>query len=437
VTPALRRLWWVSGASLLALIGWFVRSGVVAADAAPSPIARPVPGVVFDDTATLADAIGATAPEPPATASHGSDEVELCGGLWVKLKDDGSVDDDDLRRTVRLPEARARVIEALRADSSELARAAAVWLSLSGSDADRLAMIGAVSGCNGAECEASRQATVRFTEGRDALARMATTTQDPQVYALAFNTCGRAQPTAGACQLLSAEQWARLDPDNATPWLFLLAQAGQRKDAAAQSEALFRLSASRRSDQYFFALPGLLLAHLPGDEASLNAAAALTAEVIGVEAAWSLPGYQDLVAMCRPPALRDANRRQTCSAVAELLVDRSDTLLERGIGIALGRHLGWPSERLERLRGEQAAYAEALAPKGADTAFAGCAEIRRDVAIVERHARLGEAGAMREWVAQSKLQPADFIRAERASQAKLAEAAAAMASAASATPAAR
>ena len=431
MTPALRRVWWVLSALLLALVGWFVRSGMVGVDATPLVVVRPVPTVSRTD-APVADATGPAMPESPEAAPHGSDEIEVCGGLWVKLKDDGNVDEDDLRRVVRLPEARAQLIAALRADTGEFARAAAVWLGLVGSDADRLAMLGAVSGCNGAECEASRQATARVAEGRDTLARMAATTNDPQVYALAFNTCGRAQPTAGACQLLSAEQWARLDPDNATPWLVVLTQAAQRRDVAAQNEALFRLSASRRSDQYFFALPGLLLAHLPGDEASLPAALILATEAIGVEAARSLPGYQDLVALCRPPALRDSNRRQLCSAAADLLVERSDTLLDRGVGIGLGRNLGWSAERLDRLRGEQTAYLETTTAKEADAPLGGCAEIKRDVATVERRARLGEVGAMREWVAQSGLQPEDFVRTERASRAKAAEAAVAAASAASA-----
>lgn len=428
MTPALRRVWWVLSALLLALLGWFVRSGMVGVDATPLVVVRPVPTVSRTD-APVADATALATTESPEAAPHGSDEIELCGGLWVKLKDDGNVDEDDLRRVVRLPEARAQLIAALGADTGEFARAAAVWLGLVGSDADRVAMLGAVSGCNGAECEASRQATARVAEGRDALARMAATTNDPQVYALAFNTCGRAQPTAGACQLLSAEQWARLDPDNATPWLFVLAQAGQRRDVAAQNEALFRLSASQRSDQYFFVLPGLLLAHLPDDEASLPAALILATEAIGVEAAWSLPGYQDLVALCRPPALRDSNRRQLCSAAADLLVERSDTLLDRGVGIGLGRNLGWSAERLDRLRGEQTAYLETTTAKEADAPLGGCAEIKRDVATVERRARLGEVGAMREWITQSGLQPEDFVRTERASRVKTAVAAASAASA--------
>jgi hypothetical protein len=260
---------------------------------------------------------------------------------------------------------------------------------------------------------------------------MATTTSDPRVYALAFNTCGRAQPTEGACQLLNPEQWARLDPGNATPWLFVLTQAGQRRDAVAQSEALFRISTSARSDQHFFAVPGLVIDHMPGDEASMPAALTLASEAIGVEAAWSLPGYQALYDWCKTSTLRDANRRQTCTAVAELLVEHSDTLLERSVGVGIGKRLGWSDERIERLRGEQAAYIDSLGASTAQTPVDGCSGIRRDLSTVNRHARLGEAGALREWVAQSGKTPEDFIRAEHDSRAKAAAAAAA-ASAASA-----
>lgn len=400
MTPTLRRVWWVMGAATLALMLWFIWSGRVHDEPEPPAAAEAVPAASPPDAPVHAPP---ESTDLPVAAVHGSDEIELCGGQWVKAKPDGSIDDEDFARVVRLPEARARVIDDLRADTSEFARAASIQLTLVGSD----------------------PASPAVAEERDSLARMAATTGDPQVYALAFNTCGRVQPTEGACQLLNPEQWARLDPGNATPWLFALAQAAQRRDAAAQSEASFRISTSMLSDQHFFAVPGLVIDHMPSDDASMPAALMLASEVIGVEAAWSLPGYQALYDLCKASTLRDANRRQTCTAVAELLVEHSDTLLERGVGIAIGKRLGWPDERIERLRGEQTAY---FFSPGASTAQApvdGCNGIRRDLATVIRHARLGEAGALREWVAQSGKEAADFILAEREAQAKAAAAASA------------
>jgi len=115
-----------------------------------------------------------------------------------------------------------------------------------------------------------------------------------------------------------------------------------------------------------------------------------------------------------------------------LFIARSGHLLERAIGVRLGSQLGWPDERVDRLRGELAAYSASLAGDGSavnDT----CAGPRRTLDLLERNARLGEAGALRAWVAQSGKKPGDFIRTEREEQAsRAAEAAAAAASAASA-----
>lgn len=434
MTPALRRVWWLVGAATLAVTLWFIWSGRVRDEPAPVDAAKAAPAASRPEVSALSvsESNGL-----PLTAAHGSDEIELCGGLWVKAKPDGSVDEDDLSRVTHLPAARARLIDDLRADTSDFARAAAVLLGLAGSDYTRLATgHAAAASCSGAECEANQRAAARIAEGRDTLARMATTTNDPRVYALAFNTCGRAPPAEGACQLLNAEQWARLDPGNAAPWLFVLTQAVQHGDDAAQSEALFRISTSTRSDQHFFAVPGLVIDHMPRDEASMPAVLTLASEAIGVASAWSLPGYQALSDLCKTPARRDTNRHQICTAAAELLVEHSDTLLERNVGIGIGTRLGWPDERITRLRGEQLAYVDSLGASSAQTPVDGCTGIRRDLATVGRHARLGEADALRDWVAHSGKRADDFIRAEQESRAQAAAAAASAAAAALAASAA-
>ena len=122
MTPALRRVWWGLSAVLVLLVGWFVRSGTAPVEPASPGVARPVPAVV----STAAPVVDATTPatiEPSATALHGSDEVELCGGLWVKTTPDGSIDDEDFKRVVRLPEARASMLDSLRTDSRLAGRA--------------------------------------------------------------------------------------------------------------------------------------------------------------------------------------------------------------------------------------------------------------------------------------------------------------------------
>ena len=358
------------------------------------------------------------------------DEISMCGGQWVKTRADGSIDEADFARAAKLPEARERLLASLEADGSDYARAAAVWFRLAGDDASRNAIAGGQPACDTPACEAARQqAAERLAQARDSLARMAAATSDPRVYALAFNTCGPSPANAGACQLLSADQWARLDPGNATPWLFILTDAHRRRDNARREDALFHIAASTRSDQQFFALPGLVIDRMPTDEAALPAALTLASEAISVEAAYALGGYEGLYDLCKTSTLRDANRRQTCNTVAELLVTSSDTLLERSIGVGLGKRLGWPEERLERLRGEAAGYTQFIAGSSSETGAIDCTEVRREIATVTRHARLGEAGALREWVARSGKTADEFIGIAR-EQARVAKVEAAAASAA-------
>jgi hypothetical protein len=169
---------------------------------------------------------------------------------------------------------------------------------------------------------------------------------------------------------------------------------------------------------------------VPADEASMPVALTLASEALDVETAWVLPGYTALYDVCKASALRDANRRQTCSAAAELLVERADTLLERGVGVALGKRLGWSDERVDRLQGEADAYSASLNAFVPGGHVSNCAEIRRDLSIVQRHVRLGEAGGLREWVARSGRTAEDFIHVHRESARVAAAAAVSAASAA-------
>ena len=64
---------------------------------------------------------------------------------------------------------------------------------------------------------------------RETIAKFASTSDDPEVYAVGFYACGSFAPgTASQCTQLSAEQWARLDPNNAVPWLYVAREAAKR-----------------------------------------------------------------------------------------------------------------------------------------------------------------------------------------------------------------
>ena len=422
-----RRWAWALGigvAVLLALLVWLLLAGRGAAPrvaetvrsavaAAKRQVMGPVP--LRMPTAPLPG-------EADGKSTHGVDEYETCGGTWVKANADGSVDDQVLKGSMRRDDAAKAVDRALAADARPAAQAARWILQAMGGDDDRhRALMASTAGC-GAECpQAASVPAAAFdavAASRESLARFATTTTDPAAYALAFRMCGSGRLRTGSCGLLSAEQWARLDPGNAAPWQDVFAAAQARKDSDAANEALHRIATSQRSDQRFFDLPGLLVDAAPDDDGLRNGVYMLAIEAIGVQAAWALPAYQPVMAACRRDVLRDSNRRQTCEAMAELMAEKSDTLIERGMGSAIGRQLGWPEARIERMRAEQSAYADSMSAGIEVRDAMGCEAIKRVTDDVRRKARLGEVGAMRDWLAHDAPPPDELLhhyREQRAS----------------------
>lgn len=415
---ASRRRWFLLAAGLLLLMAalWWAtrRVGDLPADG-PESAAAPASSIgassqgPLPDTQRVASVIPARQGEQRLPEV---DEIEVCGGAWVRVQADGVLDQADLDRATRLPQARARIVAAMRVDAGDLSQVAALWLTMmsAGADGDR---------------------------ALDALVQKAVSSSDPKAYALAFNSCGGDRRSTGACPMLSAAQWARLDPGNLSPWLALLAEARARKEAAAEDEALHRMATARRSELDTFLLPGLVVNAAPADDASVLAAWAMADEMIGAASAWHLPGYQHLIDACKGGALRDANRRQTCAAIAEVLSEHADTVLERRFGTLIGAHVGWPAERVDRVRGEHAAYEASLsatAPSVDGQRGLSCTRLRRDLDHLRRLARLGETGVLREWVAQSGKTPDDFVREERAQLKQALEDARAQAASAASTP---
>jgi len=426
-----RRWAWVLGigvALLVALLVWLLLAGRGVASSAQET-AR---GAVEAAQRRLMGPVpprGAEVPVaggPGGQSPRGADEYEICGGMWVKANADGNLDDETLKGAMRRDEAFQAVARSLATDARPVARAALLILqAMDGGDDRRRALMASTAGC-GPECPQSAglpaSALDAVASARDSLARFAASTSDPAAYAFAFRLCGSGRIRSGPCGLLSAEQWARLDPGNAAPWLEVFDQAQARKDSAAVNEALHRIATSQRSDQRYFELPGLLIDAAAGDASLSNGVFLLASESLGYSAAWTLPGYQPLVSACRRDALRDSNRRQTCDAIAELMAERSDTLIERAIGGAVGRQLGWPDERIERMRAEQSAFGESAGFAGIEPReLLGCAAIKRVTDELRRKARLGEVGAMREWLAHDAPRPDELLRRYRAQQREDAE----------------
>jgi hypothetical protein len=267
------------------------------------------------------------------------------------------------------------------------------------------------------ECDAPSDAAAKaakaWADGRDAIARIASTTADARVYAFAYKLCKLDKE--GACQMMDAGRWAQLDPGTARPWVYILADAAARGDLRTQAEALHRISTSQRSTDYSDDTAGAILGAAPSDDAALPAVWAMLVETIGLEAAVYLP-IATVTAACKGDALGDSNRAQTCADIAEVLTQRSLSIFDNQIGVSIGRRLGWPADRIDvedaQFRDFTSWLVKAFA--GQDSHLYGCEAYRKGVDYMRRRTAIGEAGVLREWVAESGKTPQQFIDEERA-----------------------
>jgi hypothetical protein len=245
--------------------------------------------------------------------------IEICGYGPVALPPD---DPDPVQQLPR--GLRSNALDAMRAEMTvsgdPQAHAAALLISLR-------------SNLGGAQ------------EQADLLARQATASQDPAIYAMALEGCrGFVAEGAGSCALLNRAQWARLDPDNVAPWLELAAEAHERGEAENEADAMGHAALARRSDGYEELLPGLVERTLLGSAPSLRLALALTTARTA-QTVWSASRSNHAYEYCASGLAADAVRHR-CEAIAEILTQRSVGPAERRTGVAIGRQLGWSQERL-------------------------------------------------------------------------------------------
>ena len=92
--------------------------------------------------------------------------------------------------------------------------------------------------------------------------------------------------------------------------------------------------------------------------------------------------------------MADANLQQTCDRLSRVLMERSDTLIDYGLGRRLGERAGWSADAVELHDARFAAYLSTLTD--GDTLASsvpgstGCDALRRNVRLAFEHARHGE-----------------------------------------------
>ncbi|HUD26718.1 MAG TPA: hypothetical protein VMQ45_13585, partial [Burkholderiaceae bacterium] len=230
---------------------------------------------------------------PQPTAKDG----ELCGYGPISKVNGIPYFPRDLEAAGQL--AVASIASDLATRSTERERALGLYLQAgAAANAARLAWQDANGDCNSNDlpcipvlAQAMRSAAA---ESRRALVRLATTTSDADAYALATVSCGATtdELSSDECALLSPAQWARIEPDNVVPWLYLAEDAQRRHDRSSLEAALNRASKARYSDSHLeqlsqFVASDLVAAQSPFVQFQLAGA------LLGVEPAFH-PDYQML-----------------------------------------------------------------------------------------------------------------------------------------------
>ena len=331
-----------------------------------------------------------SAAEPPKRADH-SGEIEVCGAGKVKL------DRDDWTATGRYVEtltkkSRVRWLAALRNSDDYRARAAGLFLE---------DMLDRDSPRTGPEA------------ARDELVQLAVGTKDPAILALAYTKCRNAvedPASTGACSQLSLDQWTRVDPDNAVPWLQVAAKARRENNSAAEASAFAHAAQAHQYETYIWSMFAFAQPEIPSDVTAADRWF-LTAEVIGVEGGSQLP-YQPLSRYCSRDAMADTTVRKQCDALAELMVNKSTMLIDFGMGKSLGARVGWPKERVDNLTQQLNASMQAIAqmmPSDPDQQWS-CDSVARGNAYMSEWIQLGGIGLARAAIERSGETVAELSR---------------------------
>ena len=354
-------------------------------------------------------------------------QVEACGiGILSDTAWNRSPRRDAFNAAVRA--SRLRTVTALKASADPLAQGLALAMESRGSEvaADEPVR------CDGPDCPAAspknesvaaaQRRVAANTAPRDVLARLALTSRSPELYGLAWRVCSTdgAQDAASACRMLSAEQWAQLDPDNAVPWASVLERARLRHDDDTAANALYRMSVSRTVDSRAGRLPGLALANVPAGTSALETEA-VVADVAAREGdGWSVRLSAQSTEECTAAVVRDTNRWQRCDALAQALWQHGRKTLDLLTAARIGKAVGWGPERLQPMEDEAAALSF-VSTETLGSALS-CDAVRRRISHFDESGRLGEVALARRMIAASGKPMAHWAAAAQANRRAVARA---------------
>jgi hypothetical protein len=272
------------------------------------------------------------------------------------------------------------------------------------------------------QSDAARSVAAATADARHALVRLATTTSDADAYALAIYACGYwpDESPNDPCALLNYGQWARIEPENAVPWLYLAADAQRRHDRSAFEAALNRASKARYNDPHQDLMDRILRSDTFAAQAP-PVQVALAAEMLGIQGAFASPEYLVLTQTCSVAAQADPNRVQTCGDLAATLVEHGRSEVDVFFGGKVAERMAPADPRLSHVLDEADAIRwewsqEMRSMLQQEDRVLSCDSLRVLRRIAAARARLGESGRLRQELAASGIttaQAAERWRAEK------------------------
>jgi len=223
---------------------------------------------------------------------------------------------------------------------------------------------------------------------KDNLVARASGSGDPQVYALAFLSCHYS--SSEACAVLSARQWATIEPDNGIPCLLVAAAAG--RDTDARNQAVIRASAAQNFDQRMPDFLGMLQWPEIRNQAP-QTRSALADQLMGMHTSLPTISYAPFIQFCSDPSVDYATRTNACRNLTEALLN-GRTLLGFSTGVRLAELAGFPREEVNVLREKRFAYqsAQSTLLRTEQRVPSDCERIAEFDQFAADHSRFGELG---------------------------------------------
>ena len=194
------------------------------------------------------------------------------------------------------------------------------------------------------------------------LIEMALSTSDPNVYATAYYFCNDPQRPKGevrdACSSISAERWARIDPQNLFPALLA-------RNPSSFKEGSSKMPASDPVDDT--AMPTALydarslrydrvMAQANFKQEPLYMQNAIAQYLLMESITSDFRFVQSAIYYCRPAEVARSARSQTCDSIAETIGEQGKSYMDAAVAVTLGKQGRLSDAQMAKLEAEKADY---------------------------------------------------------------------------------